>query len=148
MKYFLLTLLVLAGCSPKLVVHNLDSTYEEVAVQIDQELAGTLSYGESLSERLPRGPHHVDAHPVGQEFNPWNERGQGWVVYLDEGAYLTLLPVAKSERNDEKKIAKPRVPKLSEKVAIEQIEKKKKTSSEPEEDDTSDKPELDNPYGE
>lgn len=129
---FILTLF--AGCAPKLIVHNLDHTYEQVAVQIDEKPVGTLEYGETLSKRLTPGPHHVLAHPQGETKCPWVESGDGWVIYLDEGAQLTLLPV--SRKSGLKAKRERRVTKIQDTSN----DSKPEAPSPP-------NPEADNPYG-
>ena len=92
---FGVSILLLFGCAPKLIIHHLDHTHPKVAVKIDEKDQGTLEYGGKISKRLSPGPHYVEAVPDGETGCPWVKNGDGWVVYIDEGAQLTLLPVSK-----------------------------------------------------
>ncbi|MCP4677570.1 MAG: hypothetical protein GY854_19060 [Deltaproteobacteria bacterium] len=81
------------GCAPKIIIRLQDKKYKNVVVKIDDKKVGVLNYGDSLSKKVSKGNHSIDAMPKGSSQCPWTEDGEGWNVYVDEGATLTLLPV-------------------------------------------------------
>jgi hypothetical protein len=47
---------------------------------------------DSITVRLDEGMHEVVITPMGSDAIPWTEDGEPWLLYLDEGAYITLFP--------------------------------------------------------
>jgi hypothetical protein len=82
----------LCACAPKLVVRNDDPTTPRAVVQVDGELIGIVDAGDSITVRLDEGMHEVVITPMGSDAIPWTEDGEPWLLYLDEGAYITLFP--------------------------------------------------------
>lgn len=81
-----------AACSPKLIIRHEDPTVSFVQVRVDQENAGFLDHGGVWRSRVARGYHRVETIPRGASENPWAEDGEGWTIYVDRRAEVTLLP--------------------------------------------------------
>ena len=94
----LLCSMVAAGCGPSLTVRHEDPLHPTVEIRVDQELVDVVAFGDEVSISVDRGMHLVEAWPPGTESNPWTADGSGWLVFVDEGAILFLLPTTSSSQ--------------------------------------------------
>ena len=85
-------LCALGACAPQLRVSHDDPSAAAVEIKVDGERAGFLSHGERVTVKLRRGWHHVSTIPEGASENPWAPDGEGWMIYVDRRAEVTLLP--------------------------------------------------------
>jgi hypothetical protein len=61
-------------------------------VYVDNAEPKPLELDDRLAVRVSRGPHTVKVVPPGENFCPWTEDSEGWTVWVDREAVLTLLP--------------------------------------------------------
>ena len=84
----------LGACAPKLIVRHEDPTHLVAQLSVDGQSTGFLENGRTLTMRVRRGYHTVNAVPRGGDgTNPWSDDGEAWTFYVDRKAEITLLPV-------------------------------------------------------
>jgi len=81
-----------SACAPKLIVRHEDPAATFAQIRVDGESRGFVQLGETMTLRPGRGYHRVEAVPRGETSNPWAADGEGWNVYVDRRAVVTLLP--------------------------------------------------------
>ena len=81
-----------SACAPKLIVRHEDPAATFAQIRLDGESRGFVQLGESMTLRPGRGYHRLEAVPRGDATNPWAADGEGWSVYVDRRAVVTLLP--------------------------------------------------------
>ena len=109
---------LLAGCASHMKISHQDPTHKSLTVIIDGEEVGTLKFGKSKKKKLSKGMHSVKVVPEGQTDCPWTPDGQGWTIWIDQGAALTLFPPPNTDGTEDTDITPPAIP-LQEKRKIE-----------------------------
>ncbi|MDJ0763149.1 MAG: hypothetical protein QNJ97_09200 [Myxococcota bacterium] len=89
---FISLAIAVIGCAPTVTVRHMDYTYDRVEIYLDNEFAGELEPGQSISQNVSRGIHLIEALPEGERTCPWTEDGSGIYVLVDREAELILLP--------------------------------------------------------
>ena len=86
-------LIVLTACSPEITIVHRDHTNRRVKVIVDDSRTKTVDYGDEVSFNVSRGEHTLKAvTESSSSSSPWSESGQPWMIWVDKGAVLTLLP--------------------------------------------------------
>jgi hypothetical protein len=88
-----------AGCGPSIVIIHQDPTYPTVQISIDSGKTKTLELGDDISISVSEGSHLVNAVPMGENRCPWTEDGEGWTIWVEKEAELTLLPPVKTDNS-------------------------------------------------
>lgn len=82
----------LAACSASIEVKHRDPTHQSVQIIVDNDKIKNLDYGEDMSVSVSEGTHQITAVPQGEKSSPWTEDGNGWTIWVEKDAILTLLP--------------------------------------------------------
>lgn len=82
----------LTACSASIQVKHRDPTHQRVQVNVDNDKIKNLDYGDDMSVSVSEGTHQITAVPMGEKSSPWTADGNGWTIWVEKDAILTLLP--------------------------------------------------------
>jgi hypothetical protein len=95
----IIIVLGIAGCGPSIEIIHQDPTHPIVQITVDNNRTKTLDYGDDTSVSVSEGPHLVRAVPKGENQCPWTDDGEGWTIWVEKEAQLTLLPPANADNS-------------------------------------------------
>ena len=87
------------ACSPSITIIHQDPTHESIRIIVDNKDRDRLRFGKDLSITVSKGNHTVVAFPEGETQCPWTTDGEGWTIWADKDAILTLLPPPRKRTN-------------------------------------------------